>query len=121
MRDKIAIVVSALFIFGLFGVPSLLVDVDHIWKILGITSPVNFTIVEGRDIHTPLLFVMSACIFSIIVTAFAFRQRIIGRIMGIFPFGIWRVSTSFLEPIPDNYSNPIIYKRVSYKKNGERK
>jgi hypothetical protein len=120
MREKFAVIISALFIFGLSGFTSVFIDLDHIWKIFGMASPINFTLLEGRDFHTPFLFIMFSCIISIIVTAFASRQRIIWRIMGIFPFRIWGVSTSVWEPIPDNYSNPIIYKCVYSKKIGEK-
>ena len=112
MRDNIAVIVYSLLIFGTFGFISVLVDLDSIWKILGVASPLNFTLLEGRDFHTPLLFVMYACIFSIVATAFAFRQRTIRRRLGVFLFRIYRISPPILEPIPNNYSNPIVYKRV---------
>ena len=119
MRRKIvAVIVGTLSFFGLFGSIGVFVDVDSIWKILGITSPLNFTLVEGRDFHTPLLFILSACVFSIIATTFAARQRIIWRIMGVFPIGVGRISTPVLEPISDNYSNGIVYKCVVHKKRG---
>jgi len=80
--------VGALLIFGIIGVVCVLVDLDSIWKILGIKSPLNFTIVEGRDVHTPLLFILIACVSSIVITALASRSVIFRRHMGIFLFGV---------------------------------
>jgi len=118
-QTKIAWVISTLLLFWIFGGIGVLVDVDSIWKILGITSPINFTLLEGRDFHTPLLFILFASIFSIVATAFASRQAWAWRIMGIFSVGIQRISTPVLEPISDNYSNDIVYKRVVHKKRGK--
>jgi len=121
MREIVAKFFSAFCIFGIVGFVSVLVDMDSIWKVLGITSPLNFTIVEGRDFHTPLLFILIACVASIIITTFAFRQAKFRRIMGVFPIGVQWLSTPVLEPIPNIYSGVSNYQRVNYKKNGENK
>jgi hypothetical protein len=112
--------IGALLIVWIFGSISVLVDLDSIWKILGITSPFNFTLLEGRDFHTPLLFVLFACIFSIVATTFASRQGRIRRTMEIFLFRVYRISTPILEPIHGNYSDSINNKCITYKKVGRR-
>ena len=87
--------ICALLFFGIFGIISVLVDVDSIWKILEISAPVDFTDTLGRNFHTTLLFIMYACIFSIIATAFASRSITIRRYLGIYLAGNYEgISTS---------------------------
>jgi hypothetical protein len=77
--------------------------------------------VEGRDFHTPLLFILFACIFSIIIAAFALRQGKLRRTMEIFSVGVQRLSTSVLEPIPGNYSDNLDCQLAYNQKDGEEK
>jgi len=117
MRGIVAGIISALCIFGIFGLLSVSVDLDSIWKILGISAPIDFTDTAGRNFHTALLFILFACSFSIIATAFAFRSVSVRRCLGVSMAGDYRqLSTSVWEPISNNYSDGINNEWTDYKK-----
>lgn len=114
--------IGTLLIFGILGAVSVSVDVDSIWKILGISAPVDFTHTEGRNVHTTLLFIIFACIISIIITTFASRSTWFQRCLGISMAGDCRgLSTSIWEPVAGNYCDDIDREWNSYKKVGRGK
>jgi hypothetical protein len=75
-RDK-------LLIFGICGIVSVLADLDHIWKILGLEEPINLTYYPGRALHTTLVFILYGCIAGCIAFAYAHRQNLFRWSVGI--------------------------------------
>lgn len=74
---------DALHVFWIVGIGSVLLDLDHLWKVLGLEAPISFTYFAGRDFHTPLIFIITGCFFGIVFTAYALRQDEFRRFVDI--------------------------------------
>ena len=81
---------DTLFIFGICGLVGILVDLDHIWKILELEEPFTLTWFVGRAFHTTLVFILYGVIAGCITYAYANRQGFFRWSVGISRKGIKR-------------------------------
>lgn len=63
------LVARALSVFWIAGCLSVLVDLDHLWSILGLEEPFNLTGWPSRPLHHPVVFVLYAIICGLLVVA----------------------------------------------------
>lgn len=63
---------SSLLVFWICGTISVLVDMDHIWSRTGRKPPVNLSKWHGRPLHTSVVFMFIAILYSIIVCSLIF-------------------------------------------------
>ncbi len=56
----------ALFLFWIFGLMSVLLDLDHLWKLYGYTPPINLTNWYGRPLHNSIVYLFVSGICSIV-------------------------------------------------------
>jgi hypothetical protein len=68
--------VCALYIFCICGCVGFLIDLDHIWAILGLQAPINFSGWNSRPFHTPLVFIMVGIIVSGVITALTYGSKL---------------------------------------------
>lgn len=92
---------DALFIFGVCGLSGILVDLDHVWNVLGMEEPFTLTGFPGRCLHTTLVFILYAVIAGSIINAYAHRQNYFRRSVDI---SRKRVSGGISSVCWDNYS-----------------
>ena len=73
---------KALFIFWVCGIYSVLLDMDHIWILLGRREPVNFTHWPGRCLHHPIVFLLLSIVSGCLIfpSIFGFYVQIPGQI-----------------------------------------
>jgi hypothetical protein len=63
----------SLFIFWISGIISVLVDMDHIWRIMGRKPPINYSKWNGRPLHTSIVFFCIAILCGFFVCTFVLR------------------------------------------------
>lgn len=77
----------ALFLFWVFGLMSVLLDLDHLWKLYGYNPPVNLTDWDGRPLHDSIVCLIVSGICSVVFLALIYG--LVGNIFGGFRKGIW--------------------------------
>lgn len=88
-QTKVAWAICALYIFCICGVVGVLFDLDHIWAILGLQAPINFSGWNSRPFHTTLVFIMVGLIASGIITTLTNGSRL-GKCLELLDKGIAR-------------------------------
>jgi len=68
----IEFVTCALFLFWIFGIVSILFDLDHLWKLYGYSPPVNLTNWDGRPLHDSIVCLIVSGICSVVLSAFIY-------------------------------------------------
>lgn len=85
--NGIEFIAFALFLFWIFGLVSILFDLDHLWKLYGHTAPVNLTEWDGRPLHTPAVGFIVSGVCSVVFLAFIYG--LVGSIYENFRTEIW--------------------------------
>ena len=66
----------AFLVFGICGITSALLDLDHSWKYFGFEEPFNFTGWYGRPLHSPLGLLLVSFILSIILVSLGYGRNL---------------------------------------------
>jgi len=66
----------AFLVFGICGITSALVDLDHSWKYFGFEEPFNFTGWYGRPIHSSLVLLLVSLTLSIILVSLGYGRNL---------------------------------------------
>ena len=59
----------AFLVFGICGISSALLDLDHSWKYLGFAEPFNLTGWYGRPLHSPVVLLLVSLALSLILVS----------------------------------------------------
>lgn len=68
-------IARTLLVFWIAGCLSVLVDLDHLWKLVGVEAPLNLTDWVGRPLHHPVVFMLYAIICGLLTVAFVSRRN----------------------------------------------
>jgi hypothetical protein len=73
-RDEF--IYRAFLVFGICGITSALLDLDHSWKYFGFEEPFNFTGRYGRPLHSPLVLLLVSFVLSIILVSLGYGRNL---------------------------------------------
>jgi len=62
--------------FGLCGITSAILDLDHFWKYFGFEEPFNLTGWYGRPLHSPLVLLLVSFILSVILVSLGYGRNV---------------------------------------------
>ena len=62
--------------FGLCGITSALLDMDHFWKYFGFEEPFNFTGWYGRPLHSPLVLLLVSIVLGVILVSLGYGRNV---------------------------------------------
>jgi hypothetical protein len=62
--------------FGICGITSALLDLDHSWKYFGFEEPFNFTGWYGRPLHSPLVLLLVSIALSVILVSLGYGRNL---------------------------------------------
>jgi hypothetical protein len=66
----------AFLVFGICGITSALLDLDHSWKYFGFEEPINLTGWYGRPLHSPVVFLLVSLVISIILVSLGYGRNL---------------------------------------------
>jgi len=66
----------AFIVFGICGVTSALLDLDHSWKYFGFEEPLNLTGLYGRPFHSPVVLLLVSLALSIILVSLGYGRNL---------------------------------------------
>ncbi|MHA3964895.1 MAG: hypothetical protein AM325_015310 [Candidatus Thorarchaeota archaeon SMTZ1-45] len=66
----------AFLVFGICGVTSALLDLDHTWKYFGLEVPFSITGWYGRPFHSPVVLLLVSIVLSIILVALGYGRNL---------------------------------------------
>lgn len=66
----------AFLVFGICGITSALLDLDHSWKYFGFEEPFNFTGWYGRPLHSPLVLLLVSLALGIILVSLGYGRNL---------------------------------------------
>ena len=66
----------AFLVFGICGVTSALLDLDHSWKYFGFEEPFNLTGWYGRPFHSPVVLLLVSLVLSVILVSLGYGRNV---------------------------------------------
>ena len=66
----------AFLVFGICGITSALLDLDHSWKYFGFEEPFNLTGWYGRPLHSPMVLLLVSIALSIILVSLGYGRNV---------------------------------------------
>jgi len=66
----------AFLVFGICGITSALLDLDHSWKYFGFEEPFNFTGRFGRPFHSPVVLLLVSLALSVILVSLGYGRNV---------------------------------------------
>ncbi len=66
----------AFIVFGICGITSALLDLDHSWKYFGFEEPFNFTGWYGRPLHGPVVLLLVSLALSVILVSLGYGRNV---------------------------------------------
>ena len=66
----------AFLVFGICGVTSALLDLDHSWKYFGFEEPFNLTGWFGRPLHSPVVLLLVSLALSVILVSLGYGRNV---------------------------------------------
>ena len=66
----------AFLVFGVCGITSALLDLDHSWKYFGFEEPFNLTGWFGRPLHSPVVLLLVSLALSIILVSLGYGRNV---------------------------------------------
>jgi hypothetical protein len=66
----------AFLIFGICGITSALLDLDHSWKYFGFEEPFNLTGWYGRPFHNPVVLLLVSLALSVILVSLGYGRNV---------------------------------------------
>ena len=67
----------AFLVFGICGISSALLDLDHFWKYFGLEVPFNFTGWYGRPFHSPVVLLLVSLALSVILVSLGIGRSLV--------------------------------------------
>jgi hypothetical protein len=74
--SKDEFIYRAFLVFGICGITSALLDLDHSWKYFGLEEPFNLTGWFGRPLHSPVVFLLVSLALSVILVSFGYGRNL---------------------------------------------
>ena len=84
---NIEFVTLTLFLFWIFGFMSVLLDLDHLWRLYGYNPPINLTNWTGRPLHNSVVYLIVSGFCSVVFLAFIYGLA--GSLFQEFGKAIW--------------------------------
>lgn len=66
----------AFLVFGICGITSALLDLDHSWKYFGFEEPFNLTGWYGRPFHSPVVLLLVSLALSVILVSLGYGRNV---------------------------------------------
>ena len=66
----------AFLVFGICGISSALLDLDHSWKYLGLEVPFTLTGWYGRPFHSPVVVLLVSLALSVILVSLGYGRNL---------------------------------------------
>lgn len=66
----------AFLVFGICGITSAMLDLDHFWKYFGLEIPFNLTGWNGRPFHSPVVVLLVSLILSVILVSLGYGRKL---------------------------------------------
>ena len=66
----------AFLVFGICGISSALLDLDHSWKYFGFQETFNLTGWYGRPLHSPMVLLLVSIALSIILVSLGYGRNV---------------------------------------------
>ncbi len=66
----------AFIVFGICGITSALLDLDHSWKYYGFEEPFNLTGWYGRPFHHPVVLLLVSLAISVILVSLGYGRNV---------------------------------------------
>ena len=66
----------AFLVFGICGITSAMLDLDHSWKYFGFEEPFNLTGWYGRPFHSPLVLLLVSLALSVILVSLGYGRNL---------------------------------------------
>jgi hypothetical protein len=74
--SKNEFILRAFLAFGICGIASALLDLDHTWKYFGLEVPFSLTGWYGRPFHSPVVVLLVSLILSVILVTFGYGRKL---------------------------------------------
>ena len=66
----------AFLVFGICGVTSALLDLDHSWKYFGFEEPLNLTGWDGRPFHSAVVLLLVSFALGVILVSLGYGRNL---------------------------------------------
>ncbi len=73
-RDEF--IFRALLVFGICGITSAMLDLDHSWKYLGFEEPINLTGWYGRPFHDPVVLLLVSIVLGFVLVSLGYGRNL---------------------------------------------
>ena len=74
--SKDEFIFRALLVFGICGITSAMLDLDHTWKYLGLEEPFNLTGWYGRPVHHPVVLLLVSIVLGIVLVSLGYGRNV---------------------------------------------
>jgi len=66
----------AFLVFGICGITSAMLDLDHFWKYFGLEVPYTLTGWYGRPFHSPVVVLLVSLVLSVILVSLGYGRKL---------------------------------------------
>jgi hypothetical protein len=66
----------AFLVFGICGITSAMLDLDHFWKYFGLEVPYTITGWYGRPFHSPVVVLLVSLVLSVILVSLGYGRKL---------------------------------------------
>jgi hypothetical protein len=66
----------AFLVFGICGITSAMLDLDHSWKYFGLEVPYNLTGWYGRPFHSPVVVLLVSLVIGVILVSHGYGRNL---------------------------------------------